>query len=120
VVSTPVFHGGRTIVVVEYEIRRFGFVMRYECGITIIRKKATKESVISGNPLECVSRRKRVTSTVGKIADMSVGNVVRLEDTIGCLTGWRKEVGQKRGVDKPLVQRLPENRTKEYGAHQRP
>lgn len=83
--------------------------MRYECGITVIRKKATKECIISGEPLECVSRRKRVTSTVGKIADMSVGNVVRLEDTVWCLTrtGWRKEVGRKRGVDKPLAQRLP-------------
>jgi hypothetical protein len=95
-------------------------VVRYESGITIIRKEGTKELIISGEPLQCVSRRGRVTSTVGKIADTSVGNVVRSEDTIGRLTGWRKEVGQRIVVDKPLVRRLPENRSKEYGENQRP
>jgi hypothetical protein len=66
-----------------------------------------KESVISGEPLECVSRGTGVTSTVGKKSDTLVGNVIRSEDRIGCLTGWRKE--WITGVDKPLVRRLPEN-----------
>jgi hypothetical protein len=89
---------------------------RYECGITIIRKNVLKDWMISsGEPLQCVSRRSWVTSAITKIAGTSVGNVVRLEDTIGRLTGWCKEVGQRIGVDKPLVRRLPENRSKEYG-----
>jgi hypothetical protein len=96
---------------------RQGFLMRYECDITIIRKKATKAWIINGEPLECASRRKRVASIAGKATDTSVGNVVHSENTIGCLTSWRKEVGQKKGVDKPLVKLLPENRTKEYRAH---
>lgn len=54
VVSTPVFHSGRTIIVVE-EIRRFGFVRRDKSGVRIIRKNVKKEVVMRGEPLECVS-----------------------------------------------------------------
>jgi len=83
--------------------------MRYECGITIIRKIVTKARVIE-EPLECVSRLRRVTGTVVEIAVRWVGNIVRLEDKIGRLTSRCEEFGQKTGVDKPSVWRLPENR----------
>jgi hypothetical protein len=33
--------------------------------------------------------------------------IAKIADTIRCLTGRRIMVGQKRGVDKPLVRRLP-------------
>jgi hypothetical protein len=66
---------------------------------------------IRTDPLVCVSLLNRVTSIGWNIVeDTLVGNVGRFEDRIGCLIDWCKEVGQKEGVDKPLVRRLSENR----------
>ena len=86
-VSSPVFHSSCTIVVVEYEIRRFGFLPIFECSIKIIWKHREKDWMLNSKPLECVSRAQWIASTINKNADTSLGNITRFEDWIGCLIG---------------------------------
>lgn len=86
-VSSPVFHSSCTIVVVEYEIRRFGFLLIYKCSIKIIWKHREKNWMLNSKPLECVSRAQWIASTINKNADTSLGNITRFEDWIGCLIG---------------------------------
>ena len=58
-------------------------------------EKVKKPWIIGSEPFQCVSRRKRVTSTFGKAAAMSVESVDHLEDFIRCLTGWVRRLGRE-------------------------